>query len=55
MFVYKGKSIYGGIAIGKLKILQKSLPPVKRKTVSSSSEELTRFYDAKKKAFNEKI
>ena len=53
MLVYNGKSIYGGIAIGKIRILQKDSPPVKRKKVESPQEELIRFSNAKKKAFNE--
>ncbi len=53
MFVYKGKSIYGGIAIGKIRILQKDLPPVKRKKVDSPKDELVRFSNAKKKAYSQ--
>lgn len=46
MNIYKGKSVYKGIAIGKLQIYQKKDLPVKRVHVKDAEAEIRRFRQA---------
>ncbi|MCM1245219.1 MAG: phosphoenolpyruvate--protein phosphotransferase [Roseburia sp.] len=50
MKVLEGKSVYGGIAIGKISIFNKGDRQVKRESVEDADAELKRFTDAKEKA-----
>ena len=50
MRTYHGKSVFGGIAIGKIKVWQKDPPPVAKHQVSQPARELERFLQAKKTA-----
>ncbi len=50
MDVLEGKSVYGGIAIGKISIFAKGDRQVKRESVEDAEAELKRFTDAKEKA-----
>ncbi len=50
MTVYQGKSVYSGIAIGKIKLHHPSLQPVKRVRVEDQEREVDRFWRAKEKA-----
>ena len=45
-----GKSVFGGVAIGKLAIYQKQDNQVKREKVEDAEKEVKRFYDAKETA-----
>lgn len=45
---YKGKSVFGGIAIGKISVYKKGEQQVKRTRINDTSAELGRFADAKK-------
>lgn len=47
---YRGKSVFGGIAIGKIKVLQKEKARVKRYHVENVSNEMRRFEEAKQTA-----
>ncbi|MEE0945088.1 MAG: phosphoenolpyruvate--protein phosphotransferase [Clostridia bacterium] len=53
MLTYQGKSVYGGIAIGKIKIWQKNTQTVKRIHTSDTDGEAARFKDAVSKADTE--
>lgn len=50
MVVSEGKSVYGGIAIGKICIFDKEDSQVKRRTIEDVDAELARFEQAKEKA-----
>lgn len=50
MNVLEGKSVYGGIAIGKISVFAKGDRQVKRESVEDPAAELKRFTDAKEKA-----
>lgn len=50
MNVLEGKSVYGGIAIGKISIFAKGDRQVKRESIEDAEAELKRFTDAKEKA-----
>ena len=45
-----GKSVFSGIAIGKLAIFQNGDNPVKREKITDSRAEIQRFTDAKEEA-----
>ena len=47
MRTYHGKSVYAGIAIGKIMVWKKNTPTVKRVRVSDYSDEMGRFIRAK--------
>lgn len=47
---YKGKSVFGGIAIGRIKVYNKSEQQVKRVHVDDTELEKKRYYDAVEKA-----
>ena len=53
MIVLDGKSVFGGIAIGKIALFEKGDDPVKRKTIEDTNEEIKRFENAKEKAKEE--
>lgn len=47
MLTYQGKSVFGGIAVGKIKLWRKDVPTVKRTRVLSPANEHNRFLKAK--------
>ena len=47
---YKGKSVFGGIAIGRIKVYNKSEQQVKRAHVDDTEHEKKRYYAAVDKA-----
>ncbi len=53
MKVYEGKSVYSGIAIGRIRLFSKDERQVKRVRVSDTSAELARYEDARKKSIGE--
>ena len=53
MLVLDGKSVFGGIAIGRIALFEKGDDPVKRKTIEDTNEEIKRFENAKEKAKEE--
>lgn len=53
MEVYNGKSVFGGIAIGKLHIYDKKNPQVKRERVEDAEKEVERFRAAKDEAIEQ--
>ncbi len=53
MRIYHGKSVYGGIAIGKIKVHSREDTTVKRVRVENTEDEITRFQKAKEQAGNE--
>lgn len=53
MKVYSGKSVFGGIAIGRIRVYKKDEHQVKRMKVSDADEEITRYEEAKEKAIQE--
>ncbi len=48
--ILEGKSVFGGIAIGRLEVYQKEDKQVKRYKVEDSAAEIARFHEAKEKA-----
>lgn len=48
MRVLEGKSVFSGIAIGKISILQKADTSVKRTKVENPEAEITRVQEARK-------
>lgn len=50
MQTYQGKSVYGGIAIGRIRVLKKETGTVKRVRVSDTDMEYSRFLKAKEEA-----
>ena len=50
MKVLEGKSVYGGIAIGKISIFAKGDRQVKRTSIEDTAAEIKRFDEAKEKA-----
>ena len=53
MKVYEGKSVYSGIAIGRIRLFSKGERQVKRVRVSDTGAELARYEDARKKSIGE--
>lgn len=53
MLIFYGKSVYDGIAIGKLRIFEKDTPLVKRTHIDNPKDEVKRFYNAKEQALEE--
>lgn len=53
MELYRGKSVFGGIAIGRLHIYSKKNLQVKRERVEDVEAEVTRFHAAKEKAIEQ--
>lgn len=52
MLIYQGKSVFGGIAIGKIKIWKNEPQTVKRTHVKDCDEEYSRFLKAQKEAIS---
>ena len=50
MKIYSGKSVYGGIAIGRIHVLKKCESPVRRKKIDDPDKELERYEQAKAEA-----
>ena len=50
MQTYKGKSVYGGIAVGKIHIIKKKERLITRRRPKSAEEEIARFEAAREKA-----
>ena len=50
MEMYTGKSIFKGIAIGKILFYQKGEQPVKRVKIEDTAEQIKRYEDARAKA-----
>ncbi len=50
MLIYKGKSVYSGIAIGKIKVHLKASSPVKRLRIDDADLEIQRFHQARELA-----
>lgn len=50
---YRGKSVFGGIAIGKIKVLVKGDAPVKRIHIDQPQEEIKRYHAAVEEADRE--
>ena len=53
MQIYSGKSVFSGIAIGKICVYQKSEQQVKRVRTEDSEKEWTRYNEAKEKALDQ--
>ena len=53
MKVYEGKSVYSGIAIGRIRLFSKDERQVKRVRVSDTGAELARYEDVRKKSIGE--
>lgn len=53
MHTYSGKSVYGGVAIGKAKILKKNEGSVRRRRITDTENEVKRLYEAVAKAKEE--
>ncbi|MBD5458245.1 MAG: phosphoenolpyruvate--protein phosphotransferase [Lachnospiraceae bacterium] len=53
MGVYHGKSVFGGIAIGRLHIYSKKNLQVKREHIEDAEAEMARFHAAKEKAIEQ--
>lgn len=53
MIIYKGKSVYKGIAIGKIKLFEDKEPLVKRIRIKDPEAEKERFFKARQEASNE--
>lgn len=53
MQIYHGKSVFGGIAIGKISVYHKGEQQVKRVRVEDTASELTRYEKAKKEAISQ--
>ena len=50
MLTYQGKSVFGGIAIGRIKVYRKDAQTVKRVRVEHPRQEAARFLQAKETA-----
>ena len=53
MELYRGKSVFGGIAIGRLHIYSRKNLQVKRERVEDAEAEVARFHAAKEKAIEQ--
>lgn len=53
MYVIKGKSVFGGIAIGKISFYKKTREKIKRYKVEDTKSELERFHHARQIAINQ--
>ncbi len=53
MLTFHGKSVYGGIAIGKIRLWQKNTPLVKRIRVDNPQDENNRFLHARQQTLKE--
>ena len=50
MNIYEGKSVFNGVAIGKISVYKKGEQQVKRVKVADAEAEITRFETAKETA-----
>ena len=50
MRIYNGKSVFNGIAIGKIRVYKRDVQQVKRTKVTDMEAELSRFASAKEEA-----
>lgn len=53
MTVYEGKSVFGGIAIGKIYVYRKKEQQVKRDKVENHQEEIARYHQARQEAIEQ--
>lgn len=53
MITLKGKSVFGGVAIGKLVFYKRAEQKIKRRHIEDTDAEIARFEDAKEKAVNQ--
>ncbi len=53
MNIYEGKSVFNGVAIGKIRVYKKGEQQVKRVKVEDAEAEITRFEEAKLKALEQ--
>lgn len=50
MKVYRGKSVFGGVAIGKIRLFQKGEQKIRRIKVENTETEILRYHDARQEA-----
>ena len=55
MVVYSGKSVFGGIAIGKLSVYSKEKAQVKRVKIDDAEAEIARYHEAKETAIEQLV
>ena len=55
MEVYSGKSVFGGIAIGKLSVYSKEKAQVKRVKIDDAEAEIARYHEAKETAIEQLV
>ena len=55
MMTYLGKSVFGGIAIGKISVYKKDQQQVKRQKVENADCEIQRFHEAKEEAMKQLV
>ena len=53
MQIYNGKSVFGGIAIGKISVYQKKEQQVKRVKIDDPEQEMARYEKAKVEGINQ--
>ena len=53
MFIIKGKSVYGGVAIGNINVYKKNSQSVKRYHIDDIPAEIARFSDAIQKGISD--
>ena len=53
MEIYQGKSVFGGVAIGRLHVYNKKKLQVKREHIEDAEKEVKRFLDAKDAAIKQ--
>ena len=53
MQIYEGKSVFGGIAIGKIRVYKKDEKQVKRRKIEDEEAEVSRYQNAREEAVNQ--
>lgn len=53
MLKFKGKGVYGAVAVGKISVFKKQEEQIRRRHVNNTSNELKRLSEAKKKAISQ--
>ena len=53
MQIYNGKSVFGGIAIGKISVYQKKEQQVKRVKIDDPEQEMARYEKAKEEGIKQ--
>ena len=53
MNVIKGKSVFGGVALGKISVYKKNEEQIERRHVEDSDAEIKRFEEAKQTAISQ--